>query len=91
LPKRALYWHYPHYHYQGNSPAAAIREGPYKLLSFYEDDRVELYNLNEDIGEQVNLAEKLPDKAKALLAKLRDWQEALDAKVPSANPNAASN
>ncbi len=91
LPERALYWHYPHYHNQGNSPAAAIREGPYKLLSFYEDDRVELYNLSEDIGEQVNLAEKLPDKAKALLAKLRDWQEALDAKVPSINPRAASN
>ena len=91
LPERALYWHYPHYGNQGGSPSAAIREGPYKLISFYEDDRVELYKLDEDVGEQVNLAAKLPDKAKALQAKLRDWQKALDAKHPSTNPKAASN
>jgi arylsulfatase A-like enzyme len=91
LPERALYWHYPHYGNQGSLPSAAIREGPYKLISFYEDDRIELYNLDEDVGEQVNLAAKLPDKAKALQGKLHDWQEALDAKVPSINPKAASN
>ena len=37
-------------------PGGAIRQGPLKLIQFFEDDRVELYNLAEDIGESRNLA-----------------------------------
>jgi arylsulfatase A-like enzyme len=88
LGERALYWHYPHYGNQGGSPSAAIREGPYKLVEFYEDNRVELYNLDEDVGETSNLASSLPSRANALRSNLRAWQASVEAKLPSSNPKA---
>lgn len=45
LPDRSLYWHYPHYGNQGGSPSAAIRDGDWKLIEFFEDGRVELYEI----------------------------------------------
>ncbi|MEN6333319.1 MAG: sulfatase, partial [Phycisphaerales bacterium] len=50
--RRAFFWHYPHYGNQGGSPGGAVRVGDYKLIEFYEDSRVELYNLRDDLGEQ---------------------------------------
>lgn len=83
---RALYWHYPHYGNQGGSPGAAIRQGDWKLIEFFEDGRVELYNLREDLGEQNNLAETMPEKAQELANKLHSWQKAVGARFPSPNP-----
>lgn len=85
LQRDAIYWHYPHYHH--STPAGAIRRGDFKLIEFYEDGRLELYNLREDIGERHNLAGKMPDKAKALRAQLARWRESVDAKMPTPNPN----
>ena len=63
-PKReAMYWHYPHYHGSGNRPSGAVRAGDYKLIEWYEDGQVELYHLKDDLGEQNDLAAKLPEKA----------------------------
>jgi len=86
LTRDALYWHYPHYHPGGATPYGAIREGEYRLVEFYEDRRVELYNLKEDIGEQQDLAAKLPGKAAALRKKLADWRGRVNAQMPVANP-----
>ncbi|MGH9339668.1 MAG: sulfatase [Acidobacteriota bacterium] len=55
LERRTLYWHYPHYSNAGSPPCGAIREGDYKLIEFFEDGNVELYNLAEDMGETRNL------------------------------------
>ena len=85
--REAIYWHYPHYGNQGGSPGAAIRSGDYKLIEFYENNHVELYNLKDDIGEQDNLAAYMPDKANELLDKLHQWQKEVDAKMPSPNPD----
>src|SRR5687767_8449140 len=55
LKRDALFWHYPHYqHYQlgGATPYGAIRAGEFKLIEFFDDMRIELYNLRDDIGEQ---------------------------------------
>ncbi len=87
---RPLFWHYPHYGNQGGSPGAAIRLGPWKLIAFFEDNRVELYNLDEDIGEQNNLASTIPEKRDELLAMLREWQRDAGARFPTPNPNAES-
>src|SRR5262249_18440485 len=65
IDRDAIFWHYPHYqHYQlgGTTPYGAIREGDYKLIEYFDDMRVELYNLKDDIGEQNNLASKMPEK-----------------------------
>ena len=87
--REALYWHYPHYGNQGGSPGAAIRVGDWKLIEFFEDGHVELYNLAEDAGEQHDLAGAEPAKAEELLVKLKAWQGAVGARFPSPNPNAA--
>jgi arylsulfatase A-like enzyme len=88
LDREAIFWHYPHYGNQGGTPGAAIREGDWKLIEYFEDKPVELFNLAEDIGEQTNLAEEHPEKVAQLRGKLDGWQEAVGARFPSPNPNA---
>ena len=63
-----LYWHYPHYGNQGGAPHGAIRDGDWKLIEWFEDGALELYNIPQDIGEKTNLAAQQPAKAAALLA-----------------------
>ncbi len=77
---RSLYWHYPHYSNQGGIPGGAIREGDYKLIERYEDGRVHLYDLKDDIGEQSDLAEVYPDKVSQMRARLHSWYGEVDAK-----------
>jgi arylsulfatase A len=86
LKRDALYWHYPHYSNQGGVPAGAIREGRYKLIEFYEDSRVELFDLVNDPGEKTNLAAKDPARAKRLHAKLAGWRKQVNAAMPQPNP-----
>lgn len=86
LTREALYWHYPHYHPGGATPYGAVREGDYRLVEFYEDRRVELYNLKEDVGEQQDLAATLPEKAEALRNKLAAWRGRVNAQMPIPNP-----
>jgi arylsulfatase A-like enzyme len=87
MKRDAIYWHYPHYHTVGATPYGAIREGDFRLVEFYEDNHVELYNLKEDIGETKDLAATLPEKAAALRQKLHDWRQSVDAQMPTPNPN----
>ena len=87
LRRDALYWHYPHYSPQGGKPSSAMRIGDYKLLRFYEDDHLELYNLKDDIGEKHDLAEKMPEKAAIFRNKLDDWLKSVNAQMPTRNPD----
>ncbi|EAQ79277.1 sulfatase [Blastopirellula marina] len=87
LDRGPIFWHYPHYGNQGGSPTAAVREGDWKLIEWYEDGKVELFNLADDIGEKQNLADQQPEKRKELHQKLRQWRKAVGAILPTANPN----
>jgi arylsulfatase A-like enzyme len=87
LAERSLYWHYPHYGNQGGAPAAAIRRGDYKLIEWFEEDRVELYNVVTDIGEQKDLSKSKLDLVNRLRDDLHTWQKQVGAKFPIANPN----
>ena len=87
LPERALFWHYPHYGNQGGAPGSAIRRGPWKLIHWQEEDRVELFDLSKDLGETSNLAEKEPQRVAQLRAELAVWQKEVGAKF--ATPNIA--
>ena len=80
--RTALFFHYPHY-YATTSPVSAVRVGDWKLLRYYEDASVELYNLSDDIGERRDLAGEQPDTAAALLHRLDAWLERVDAQHPS--------
>jgi arylsulfatase A-like enzyme len=82
----ALFWHFPHYANQGGTPGCSIRMGDYKLIEFFEDNRLELYNLREDLGEQRNLADMEPARARDMYQRLVLWRESIDAKIPVPNP-----
>ncbi len=80
---RDIFWHYPHYGDQGGMPGSSIRSGDWKLIKWYEGNRLELFNLKVDPEEQKDLALKQPDKVKKLSAKLTSWLESMDAKYPT--------
>lgn len=86
LPDRALYWHYPHYGNQGGAPCGAVRWGDWKLVEWFEDGQVELFNVHEDAGESTDLASQEPERAAQLLGLLGDWRKRVEAKMPSPNP-----
>ncbi|MBN2594158.1 MAG: sulfatase [Sedimentisphaerales bacterium] len=81
LKREILYWHYPHY-YPTTTPVGAIRQGKWKLLEYFEDNHIELYNLENDIGEQKNLAETMLEKAEELRKRLSEWRKAVNAQMP---------
>jgi arylsulfatase A len=90
IDREALFWHYPHYqHYQlgGTTPYGAIRVGDFKLIEFFDDMRVELYDLGTDIGERHDLAASNPKKVKELRNRLHKWRNQVGAQMPSKNPN----
>ncbi len=90
-PRKApLYWHFPGYLGAGKgswrtTPVGSIRDGDWKLLEFFEDGKLELYDLKNDIGESKNLAAAMPDKAKELHDKLLAWRKEVGAKMPTKN------
>jgi uncharacterized sulfatase len=93
LDRDAIYWHYPHYHGSGEAPCGAIRKGKYKLVEWYIptiwnlDGQIELFDLENDLDESDNLAEKMPDKAAELRKQLHQWRERVGAQMPVKNPD----
>ena len=93
VKRRAIYWHYPHYHGAGVGPCGAVRSGDYKLIEWFDeticgpDNRYELYNLRKDIGEQNNLAKETPQKVEELKKMLASWRQKVNAQMPTPNPN----
>jgi arylsulfatase A-like enzyme len=83
LGRAALYWHFPHYLPGRQAPAGATREGRYKLIESFGDDRLELYDLSADPGEQRNLASEQSERAASLRAKLAAWRSSVAAAMPS--------
>ena len=80
-----LLWHYPHYGNQGGAPAGAVREGRWKLIEWYEDKRVELFDLESDIGENRDLAEGQPERVRAMRATLHRMLKETGAVMPARN------
>ena len=83
LKRESIYFHYPNYAFhKGNRLASAIRTGDYKLLWFYDDDSVELYDLKKDISESQNIADEMPEKTRQLREKLEAWLKNTNASRP---------
>jgi len=85
INRDAVFWHFPHYHGSAWTPGAAILMDNWKLIEFYETNDNELYNLNNDIGEEVDLSEKFPDMVKKLQSKLKEMQQETDSQFPILN------
>ena len=92
---RPLYWHFPVYIHAVNTsenqnrdslfrtrPGSAILYNNWKLLHYFEDNEVELYNLETDIGEKTDLSKKMPEKTQKLLKMLDKWRQEVDAPIP---------
>ena len=78
-----IFWHFPHYSNHGyQSPNGAIRSGNHKLIEYYENGTIQLFDLEQDIGEQRNLASSKPEVARRLLTRLHDWRRKVDARMP---------
>ena len=95
LQREAIFQHFPGYLGAGQdqwrtTPVGLIEIGDWKLMEFFEDGRLELYNLKDDIGESKNLAKEMPDKAKELHAKMLAWREAIHAPMPTKNDGSKS-
>lgn len=98
LELRPLFWHFPIYLEGGNiesqdpifrtRPGSAIRLGDWKLIQYFENNELELYNLKEDISENNNLFEDHPKKGKELLSVLENWRRETNAPIPqNVNPD----
>lgn len=87
LKRDAIFWHYPHYHGSAWKPGSALRKDEWKLIVYYEENRLELFNLMEDPGETVDLSLQLPDKVNELKNLLDKKLEESNARFPINNPN----
>lgn len=67
-------------------PYGAIRSGDFKLVEFFNDMHVELYNIREDIGEKSDLATAQPQRTAQLRARLHSWRQEVGAQMPTPNP-----
>jgi len=80
--RKAIFWHFPHYSNHGmQSPGGAIRLGDYKLLEYFENGTVQLFNLRKDLGEQDDLSKEDPERTKKLLAMLQAWRKEVSAQM----------
>ncbi|NND07099.1 MAG: sulfatase [Saprospiraceae bacterium] len=81
--ERNLIWHFPNLwgplQYEepvkgpGMGPSSTIIKGKWKLICYYSDQRFELFNLSDDLGETTNLATEFPMQVKMLAQDLTDY------------------
>lgn len=73
---RSLYWYYPlpKPHFLGGRSAGAIRSGAFKLIEYFDNGQLQLFNLADDPGETNDLSEQLSHKRKQLLTQLQTWR-----------------
>ena len=83
ISRNTLFWHFPHYWWGTKvTPYSIVRGGNWKLIRWYENGSTELYNLDEDISESINLVESYPSKTNELNKKLDGWLSEVNAKIP---------
>ncbi|TWU32659.1 sulfatase/phosphatase domain-containing protein [Novipirellula artificiosorum] len=79
LDRDRMFCHFPRSQtLAGTVGGSFIREGDYKLIRLWyggEEGKhaYELYDLSNDIGEQTNLVQSLPDKVDAMSQALDQW------------------
>lgn len=88
---RDLFWHFPAYleSYKKSgkdwraTPYSSIRSGEWKLIYYYEDETMELYNLKNDLSEVNDLSDSQPAKKEELYKKLSTWLKQTKAPIPT--------
>lgn len=92
LNRDALFWHFPVYlqSYKGlniglwrATPCSVIRAGDFKLIEYFEDGKLQLFNLRDDPSERNDISSELPEKTSELHQMLIDWRQSIAAPVPT--------
>jgi len=86
-PQRSFFWHFPHYTNQGSRPSGAMRDGPWLMVEFYDEEKAELYNLAADMSETHDLAAEQPKRVTQMRATLAAWCRANHAQSNRSNPD----
>lgn len=88
LKRDAIFWHFPHYSNHGfQSPGGAVRYKNYKLIEYYENNTVQLFDLEKDIREEHDLAVQQPELVIKLRDMLHQWRNDVNAKMMETNPD----
>jgi len=83
LPRRPMYWHFPHYTHAAGPCCAMISEDRWKCIEFFEDDGCLLYDLTNDPYEEHNLAHQERKLAVELRRRMAEWRRSVGASMPS--------
>lgn len=86
IDERPLYWHYPHYGNQGGEPSSIIRKGNWKLIYYWEDLHTELYNLDTDIGERIDVSESNLEITQQMKTQLLNWLDSMNTHYAAKDP-----
>ena len=87
FPQRSFFWHFPHYTNQGSRPSGAMRDGPWLMVEFYDEEKAELYNLAADISETRDLAAEQPERVARMRTALAAWRTTNNAQSNRPNPD----
>ncbi|MDF2159169.1 sulfatase-like hydrolase/transferase [Algoriphagus sp. CAU 1675] len=79
---RDLFWHFPHYREPDVTPHTIVRSGDFKMIYYFEGEKVELFDLKNDPMEENNLSGKMPEMVSGLKAKIESWWEETGARLP---------
>ena len=82
-----IFWHFPHYHGSMWKPGSALRNNDWKLVELQEENKVELYNLKDDLSETVDVSNRFPEITSRLVNKLNEIKIDLGAKKATINEN----
>ena len=82
-----IFWHFPHYHGSMWKPGSALRNNDWKLVELHEENKVELYNLRDDLSETVDVSNKFPEITSRLVSKLNEIKIDLGANKATSNEN----
>tara|TARA_R110002049_G_scaffold4601_5_gene32630 strand:+ start:880085 stop:881524 length:1440 start_codon:yes stop_codon:yes gene_type:complete len=83
--REEMIFHFPHYQ-GGDGPHSALFLGNYKLMKFYEDGRLALFDIEADISEQNDLSQQMSQKVKELDSLLVTYLDEVDAQMATPNP-----
>ena len=86
-PQRKFFWHFPHYTNQGSRPTGAMRDGPWMMVEYYDEEETELYDLRHDIRETQDLASSQPERVTQMRAALAAWRTQVNAQSNTPNPD----
>jgi arylsulfatase A len=84
--ERSFFWHLPHYTNQGSRPSGAARRGRWKLVEDYESGAFELYDLENDLSETINVAKEHQEIVSELGRAQREWRSRNVAQECQPNP-----